>query len=212
MRPPPGYPFVGPLQSRPPPKRDPEEEAVSPLGLAGFVLAFAGGMAGIGFLLVAILVSHVSPPGAALVAPQTTVASGSEGAASDGAKGRVVDAPLVLTPPRNVPIHPARFLEGCGAEDLDAIEESLNASIAHGAPLFNDGDAAACVVEYVHDAQKLESTLPASCSGPRAALAEGRAAATKVEPASAAAWAMRDAFDGLLEVIERSRVGGVSNL
>ncbi len=217
MRPPPGYPFVGDLKSRPPPPG--EEPAASSAGVVAFVLAFAGAMTGAGFMLVA-LVAAEARHSAAMVAdgPQMSltpsVQAEAEASDADGPPSRVVDSPVPLAPPieRNIPVFPARFLEGCSAHDLEAIERGLGDAIAVGAPLYNDGDVAGCVVAYEHAARELEAALPASCSGPVRALSEGRATAGKLALPGARAWAMRDAFDGLIEIMDRSRRSGVQNL
>jgi len=218
MRPPPGYPFEGPLPSRPPPPSTTGERAKeSPLGLAAFILAFSFAMTGLGFLLVALLAGHLAAHAGDLAAGGP--ASGFDPRAPDELRTlesmtHVVDSPSMLAPPmpRNVPVHSVRFLEGCSGDDLDVLEEALGTAVARGAPLFNGGDADACVAEYERAARSLESSLPASCRGPVESLAAARATAAGLAPASARAWALRDAFDGLLEVIERSRAGGVSRL
>jgi hypothetical protein len=127
---------------------------------------------------------------------------------------RVIDSPVPLPPPveRNVPVFPARFLEGCSAGDLETIEKGLRATIGKGAPLYNDGDIPGCVDTYEHGARDLESALPASCAGPLRALADGRAAAAKLTLPNGRAWAYRDAFDGLIEALDRSRTTGVTSL
>ena len=211
MNPPPGYPFAGRLPSRPP-----AGVAGGALGLAGFMLAFAGSMAALGFLLVVVLVSQIGPPGTATPAARSravleTSAHATPGSGSDAS---LATSPLaeVVPPPRDVPVHPLRFLEGCGAADLDTLEAGLNAAIGRGAPLFNDGDSPACVAEYVDAATGLESGLAASCQGPRRALRDARSTSRSSGSATAGAWALRDTFDGLLDVIERSRMGGVGNL
>ena len=218
MRPPPGYPFVGPLKSRPPPPIEGGAEASS-LGLAGFAVAFAGLLTGVGFLLVAIMVGQLRQgagtltPSSQRMAIEPTAAESTREELPAGAdpSRRVVDQPGP-SPIRNVPVHPARFLEGCSASDLDGIEEALSHSIGRGAPLFNGGDVAGCAEEYEQAATKLEAAIAPSCAGPVRALVAGRTTATKLAEPSAQAWAMRDAFDGLLEVIERSRSGGVDRL
>ena len=217
MRPPPGYPFVGDLEE---PAAAARRRAGGELGGRRRVrLAFAGAMTGAGFMLVA-LVAAEARHSAAMVAdgPQMSltpsVQAEAEASDADGPPSRVVDSPVPLAPPneRNIPVFPARFLEGCSAHDLEAIERGARRRIAVGAPLYNDGDVAGCVVAYEHAARELEAALPASCSGPVRALSEGRATAGKLALPGARAWAMRDAFDGLIEIMDRSRRSGVQNL
>ena len=131
---------------------------------------------------------------------------------------RVVDSPSPSsTPPpppieRKIPVFPARFLEGCSPHDLDVIEHAVSAAIARGSPLYNEGEVAACSEVYETAAGDLVAALPARCHGPIQALGDGRTAASRLVLPSARAWAMRDAFDGLVEAMDRSRAGGVSNL
>lgn len=104
---------------------------------------------------------------------------------------------------RRVPHHALTVLKGCSAESHVAIARSLAAAIEVGAPLYNGGDFAACYHVYEGAALDLTRRLPKSCTGPKRALSRGRERAAKLAEPSAQAWAMRDAFDGLLEVIAR---------
>jgi len=114
---------------------------------------------------------------------------------------------------RHVPNHSLRVLEGCSQVDLMTIAEVLANAIEVGAPLYNVGNFAGCYQTYVGAALELEHRMPKTCTGPVRALAEGRATARLSEHTSAQAWAMRDAFDGLLEVVARSvQNGGGSGL
>jgi hypothetical protein len=171
-------------------------------------------MTGVGFLLVALMVGQLRQGVGTLTPSGLKMAiepAASESTIEEDPSHRVVDLPGAA-PTRNIPTHPARFLEGCSASDLEGIEAAITSSIGRGAPLFNAGDAAGCAQEYEEAATKLEATIAPSCVGPVRALGEGRVAATKLALPNAQAWAMRDAFDGLLEVIERSRSGGIDNL
>jgi serine protease Do len=56
-------------------------------------------------------------------------------------------------------------------------------------------------------AADLERKLGPTCVGPARALAAGRTRAASLATPSAQAWAMRDAFDGLMDVISRSAKG-----
>lgn len=173
---------------------------------------------GAGFMLVALVSAqaHRDAHAASLSAdsPQMSLAPGDEGLEGPATPSRVVDSPSPLSPPieRNVPVHPVRFLEGCSAGDLESIERVLGAAIGKGAPLYNDGDFAGCAEAYDHGARELESSLSASCAGPVRALADGRVAAERLALPSGRAWAFRDAFDGLIEILDRSRTSGVTSL
>jgi hypothetical protein len=104
---------------------------------------------------------------------------------------------------RHVPRHALTVLKGCSAESHVAIARSLAAAIEVGAPLYNGGDFAACYHVYEGAALDLTRRLPKTCTGPKRALSQGRMRAAKLAEPSAQAWALRDAFDGLLEVIAR---------
>lgn len=113
--------------------------------------------------------------------------------------------PALPAPQRDVPTHDVAILDGCSSADLDLIERRIGQAIELGAPTYNSGDFQGCFSTYERTARDLESRLPSSCKGPTTALASGRTkAATKVR-ASDKAWAMRDAFDGMLDVIDRAR-------
>jgi hypothetical protein len=109
---------------------------------------------------------------------------------------------------RHVPNHPLRLLEGCSGANLATINEVIGDAIQVGAPLYNDGNFAGCYHTYVGAALNLENQLPKTCAGPSKALTSGRKTADGLDHVSAQAWAMRDAFDGLLDVIARSQEGG----
>jgi V8-like Glu-specific endopeptidase len=104
---------------------------------------------------------------------------------------------------RKIPHHPLSALDGCSTERISLIAHSIDQAIQVGAPLYNRGDFSSCYHVYEGAALDLERKLGGTCRSPQKALSDGRkrAAAQKTPPAQA--WAMRDAFDGLLEVIQR---------
>jgi serine protease Do len=113
---------------------------------------------------------------------------------------RDANAPKVK---RNVPHHPVALLDGCSQDAQRLVVKMLGEAIETGAPLYNQGRTDACYHVYDGAASDLGRRLPVVCRGPLRALADGqRRAASLAEPA-AQAWAMRDAFDGLLDVIAR---------
>jgi hypothetical protein len=111
----------------------------------------------------------------------------------------------VSLPPvtRHVPHHPRSILDGCGQGDRDALADGIGDAISVGAPLYNGGNFAGCYHLYDGTAADLERKLSTECVGPGRALEEGRTRAASLASPDAQAWAMRDAFDGLLEVLER---------
>lgn len=120
-----------------------------------------------------------------------------EGAADEQPK-RVLPHP----PPRAVPHHPAALLRDCGDEEVDKLRDTIQNAINVGAPLYNDGQFEACFRIYATTSEALQQTL-AGCSGAKRALAAGLHEAAGRGDAVAKAWALRDAFDGLLDVIAR---------
>ncbi len=104
---------------------------------------------------------------------------------------------------RHVPHHPLSLLDGCTASDLRTVEGGIGDAIDVGAPLYNAGNFAGCYHLYDGAAADVERKLPATCAGPAKALEAGRARAASLPDPGSQAWAMRDAFDGVLEVVER---------
>ena len=104
---------------------------------------------------------------------------------------------------RHVPHHPRSILDGCGQVDCDAIADGIGDAISVGAPLYNSGNFAGCYHLYDGAAADIERKLATTCTGPATALEAGRTRAASLPSPDAQAWAMRDAFDGMLEVLER---------
>ncbi len=109
---------------------------------------------------------------------------------------------------REVPNHPVALLEGCSEQDLRRSVERVVLAIEEGAPIYNEGDPEGCYRVYARAARDLTTGLSTSCSGGRQALEEGLARADRQAEFDDKAWALRDAFDGLLDVIERRVMGG----
>jgi hypothetical protein len=104
---------------------------------------------------------------------------------------------------RDVPNHHVSMLNGCGDGDLQLVVHMLGEAIEIGAPLFNAGNFAACYHVYEGASSDLQRRLGAGCTGPKRALGEGRRKASLLSDPAPQAWAMRDSFDGLLDVIVR---------
>ncbi|HTQ44238.1 MAG TPA: hypothetical protein VMI75_15870 [Polyangiaceae bacterium] len=117
-----------------------------------------------------------------------------------GATGTVASLPPVT---RHVPNHPLSILDGCSDADVDTLMNGIEDAIDIGAPLYNGGNFAGCYHLYDGAAGDLERKLPPACAGPVQALENGRQRAASLADASSQAWAMRDAFDGLIHVVER---------
>jgi S1-C subfamily serine protease len=121
----------------------------------------------------------------------------------------LADLTLSATPPtrRTVPDHPLDLLAGCDDEDVDQIERAIEGAIGVGAPLYDDGHHDACFRIYEGTALSLALRLDGPAARIGATLKAGAAAAARAGDATAKAWAMRDVFDGVLDVIRR-RAGG----
>jgi serine protease Do len=105
---------------------------------------------------------------------------------------------------RNIPHHPLSALSGCSDAQKSLIAKTLQEAIEVGAPLYNEGKTAACYQIYEGAAADLAHRLAPSCVGPKRALTEGQKRAAKLDDPNAQAWAMRDSFDGVLELLERA--------
>lgn len=104
---------------------------------------------------------------------------------------------------RQIPKHALSVLDGCKPDSIALMLESLQTAINVGAPLYNDGDYASCYHVYEGAALDLERKLGPSCKKASRALAAGRKKASTLRESHEQAWALRDAFDGLLDVVER---------
>ena len=105
-------------------------------------------------------------------------------------------------PRREVPDHPLALLQGSVVSGLEATAEGLAEAIRVGAPAYNEGDIARCYAVYAAMARQLIDTRD-DCPGVQTALRAGLKRASGLGDVDHQAWAMRDAFDGLLLVIEK---------
>jgi hypothetical protein len=114
---------------------------------------------------------------------------------------------------RDVAEYSASLLEACPTEGQRAIVKGLLEALEIGVPLYNQGNRQACYRIYSSAAMDIDRSV-AQCDGPRRVLLEGIKKADAVNSWEDKAWAMRDAFDGVLKVIseqglssERERQG-----
>lgn len=105
-------------------------------------------------------------------------------------------------PPRQIPQHPLSLLEGSNLAGLEATTVAIAGAIRQGAPAYNDGDIEKCFRLYQQVAKRLIDSR-ADCPGVQTALRDGLKRADDLADVDHQAWAMRDAFDGLLSVIEK---------
>jgi len=109
------------------------------------------------------------------------------------------DAPRVV---RKIPRHPVSLLDNCDDPALTVAVGEILSAIRKGAPIYNSGDHEACFRIYEGTALRLEREV-GECRGVRDALGQGLLRAETLETFTEKAWAMRDAFDGVLSVVER---------
>jgi serine protease Do len=105
---------------------------------------------------------------------------------------------------RRVPFHAVNVLDGCSQKDVEDIVQSIGEAIQNGAPLYNTNTAQgfeACFRIYEGTALKYEKD--ANCKGVRSAFGDGLLRASSLASYKEKAWAMRDTFDGLLNVSQR---------
>jgi serine protease Do len=119
------------------------------------------------------------------------------------ASERVPAADTSKGPTRAVPNHPVSVLKGCSPENMTRVTGAINGAIEVGGTLYDEGNHEACVRIYEGAILELEGKL-AGCSGIKRALATGRHEAGRRSGFSDKAWALRDAFDGVLDVISRA--------
>ena len=104
---------------------------------------------------------------------------------------------------RNVPALSIRILDGCSRSNIELMLKALADAIDIGAALYDDGNFAGSYHIYEGAASDLERKLGTSCQRPAKTLADGRKRAARLADPSEQAWALRDTFDGLLDVIRR---------
>ncbi|MET0591487.1 MAG: hypothetical protein ABW133_02230, partial [Polyangiaceae bacterium] len=85
--------------------------------------------------------------------------------------------------------------------------KSIAEAIDIGAALYDDGTFSGSYHIYEGAASDLERKLGAGCQRPAKTLADGRRRAARLADPSEQAWAMRDTFDGLLDVVRRAQGG-----
>ena len=102
---------------------------------------------------------------------------------------------------RKIPVHDLSVLDGCSASDMEDIFQAISQAIESGAPLYNSGNHEACYRIYEGTSMKFEREAP--CPGVRAAFGDGLLRASTLTSWTEKAWALRDTFDGLLDVLER---------
>ncbi|MCP3097559.1 serine protease [Myxococcus sp. K15C18031901] len=103
---------------------------------------------------------------------------------------------------RQVPQHPLSLLEGASSDAVESMATTLGQAINAGAPAYNRGDVDGCYRLYVRTAERLIAAC-GDCPGAQRALREGLNRCVGLADSDDRAWALRDTFDGLLDVIGR---------
>jgi hypothetical protein len=107
-------------------------------------------------------------------------------------------------PARAIPEHDIRVLDRCSAEDLDLIASTLGSAIQVGGTLFDEGNADGCFRILEGAALRAHRRLH-GCVGAKKVLIDGVERADRRSAAAEKAWAMRDAFEGLLNVVGKKQ-------
>jgi serine protease Do len=102
---------------------------------------------------------------------------------------------------RKIPYHEVAVLDGCDKAALGEVVAAISEAIDLGAPLYNQGNHEACYRIYEGTAMKLERE--GACKGVREAFGNGLLRASTLDSFTEKAWALRDTFDGLLDVMVR---------
>jgi serine protease Do len=117
---------------------------------------------------------------------------------ADETRGDEKDDGPKVTITRQVPQHPVTILDGCSDKQVVDIVEAITSAIDVGAPLYNRGDIEACFRIYEGTSSKLERDPP--CKGVGKAFGDGLLRASTLTSYKEKAWALRDTFDGLIDV------------
>jgi hypothetical protein len=103
---------------------------------------------------------------------------------------------------RNVPQHPDSLLEDCGKDDIENVAVTIVDAIESGAPLYNSGNTEACYRIYAGAVNDIDRRVN-QCQRVKKALREGLTNSGKSTDWVVKSWAVRDSFDGVLQVIRR---------
>jgi serine protease Do len=102
---------------------------------------------------------------------------------------------------RKVPHHDLSIFDKCKPEQIADAVQAISQAIELGAPLYNQGNHEACYRIYEGTSMRFERE--STCQGVRDAFGAGLLRASTVESFTEKAWALRDMFDGLLDVSVR---------
>jgi hypothetical protein len=107
---------------------------------------------------------------------------------------------------RHVPDVPQSVVDECPTNDVSGISSAISSAIASGAPLYNEGNHEACYRIYAGAISDIGRKYP-NCPAAVQVLNTGLHNADQLLTYEPKAWALRDAFDGLMNAIAKSRGG-----
>jgi serine protease Do len=107
---------------------------------------------------------------------------------------------------RKVPRHDVSIFEGCTEKQVEEAVKSIGQAIELGAPLYNSGNHEACY--RIYEGTSIRFERESGCKGVREAFGAGLLRSSTLESYTEKAWALRDMFDGLLEVAMRHAKSG----
>ncbi len=102
---------------------------------------------------------------------------------------------------RKVPQHDLSIFEGCTEKQVEDAVKSIGQAIELGAPLYNSGNHEACY--RIYEGTSIRFERESGCKGVREAFGAGLLRSSTLPSYTEKAWALRDMFDGLLEVAMR---------
>jgi hypothetical protein len=106
-------------------------------------------------------------------------------------------------PKRHVPALSPRVLDGCGAQPIALLLRGIGDAVDVGATFYNEGNAVACYHVYEGAAIDLQRQISLTCPKAARVLGDARRRAAEMSNPSDRAWALRDAFDSLLDAIKK---------
>jgi serine protease Do len=167
----------------------------------GEVIAVTTGIIGAGQNInIAVPANYLAPlfqqtaTGVAEFADKTRALAEAE-AAHEGGSREDDDIPIK----RAVPNLPIAVYDGCKRADIEGVITAISDAIELGAPLYNEGTRKgyeACFKIYEGASIKLEQSV--ACKGVSTVFGDGLLRASTLASYKEKAWAMRDAFDGLI--------------
>jgi len=102
---------------------------------------------------------------------------------------------------RKVPRHELTIFDNCNEQEIAETVQAISQAIELGAPLYNGGNHEACF--RIYEGTSIRFERESGCKGVREAFGAGLLRSTTLDSFTEKAWALRDMFDGLLDVAVR---------